>query len=102
IEFVPMDPLIRTPIGTALRAHIDDLRVIGMGGNGPDGGGLRQAARDRFPFVITHGHTVQARFDGAALGTLAPPAATHIGRMVHCHSSFLPAGSPPSEKPAVY
>src|SRR5260370_35411603 len=36
------------------------LRVLGMGGNGPDGGGLRQAARDRFPFCVTHGPTVKA------------------------------------------
>ena len=91
-----MVPLIRTPIGTALRAHIDDLRVTGVGGNGPDGGGLRQAARDQVPFVVTHGHTIQARFDDAARGSLARQAHIHIGRVVRCHSLFLPAGSTPS------
>src|SRR5262249_43291451 len=88
--------------GTALCAHIDDFRVIGMGGNGPDGRGLRQTACDQFPFVVTHGHTVQARFDDAARGSLARQAHIHIGRVVRCHSSFLLAGSMPSEKPAVY
>src|SRR5262249_14172182 len=101
VEFVPMDPLIHTPVGTALRAYIDDVRMVGMGGNGPDGGGLRQAACDQFTFVITHGHTVQARFDDTARSSLARQAHIHIGRVIRCHSSFLPAGSMPSAKPAV-
>src|SRR4030095_16827447 len=96
-----MDPLIHTPIGTALRAHIDDFRLLGMGGNGPDGGGLRQAARDQFPFVVTHGHTIQARFDDAARGSLGRPGHNNIRRGVLCDNSCLPAGSMPSEKPAV-
>src|SRR5207249_12286317 len=80
----------------------DHRRVLGMGGNGPDGGGLRQAARDQFPFVVTHGHPVQARFDDEARRSLARQAHIHIGRVIRCHSSFLLAGSTPRAKPAVY
>ena len=41
VEPFPVLPVVRAAVGTVLRPHIDCVGVLGVRGNGPDGGRLR-------------------------------------------------------------
>src|SRR5947207_7008870 len=54
IQRLPMVATIRAAIGARLSAHIDDLRVVGMDGEGSHLSALREPAAERAPLVFAY------------------------------------------------
>jgi len=62
--------MVGAAVGTVLRPDPHGVGVLGVRGNSPDGWRLGQAASQKLPPIIAHGHTIEAGFDGPAWGGL--------------------------------
>src|SRR5262245_12207490 len=93
VDFFPVTPMIRTAIGSMLRANVNDFRVQGVYRNGSDGRSFRKAVGQQLPTTIIVGHPIQSGLDHAARRSFAREASIYIGRTVArctcCHGVFL-------------
>ena len=85
VELLPVLPVVRAAVRTVLRADIDGVRVLGVRGDGPDGGRLGQAASRELPAVVADGHAIEAGLHGTARRGLTRQTDVHVGRAIRRH-----------------